>query len=193
MFYFLKKTEHSALVKKIQERFDKLEISFANLVIAFPLVVNLVFSYQFSYMFSPVENWKSVEEPGREEGLQELLQEIPENAAVSASQVFLPHLSHRQQLYTVPRISDADFIILHFCYTQVCNAWPLTPDMLGIFYLYLKAYPSFEAIKENQWGAVFRKVYPLDEEAVSSICSIFIKSSHLEPVHESYLLNSCER
>jgi len=193
MFYFLKKTEHSALVKKIQERFDKLEISFANLVIAFPLVVNLVFSYQFSYMFSPVENWKSVEEPGREEGLQELLQEIPENAAVSASQVFLPHLSHRQQLYTVPRISDADFIILHFCYTQVCNAWPLTPDMLGIFYLYLKAYPSFEAIKENQWGAVFRKVHPLDEEAVSSICSIFIKSSHLEPVHESYLLNSCER
>jgi uncharacterized membrane protein len=195
-FYFLKKAEHSALVKRTQKVLDGLEVSFTNLVIAFPLILNLVFSYQFTYMFSPVENWQSLEEPGRKEALQELMEEIPDDAAVSASQIFLPHLSHRQQLYTLPRINNAEFVILHFCRTEVCNAWPFSSDMLGIFYLYFKTYPVFEAVKENAWGAVFKRVKPFDEEvrkSLASICSTFIKSSHLEPIHENYFLESCNR
>ncbi len=196
MFYFLKRAERSSMIEKIQRKLNGVEVSFTNLVIAFPLILNLVFSYQFTYLFSPIDNWQSLGESGRKEALQELLQEIPKDAAVSASQIFLPHLSHRQQLYALPRISNADFVILHFCYTELCNAWPLSPDMLGIFYLYLRAYPVFAEVRENEWGAVFKRVEPLNEEireSLSSICFGFIKSSHLEPIHENYFLDSCNR
>lgn len=194
--YFLKTWNTYKFGQLLQKKISsKLKVSFPVLIITFPLVLSLVFSFRYSYILNPIEEWKSAKLPQREE-FEDLLKTIPADVKTCASQIFLPHLSQRQDLYLVPRIKDAEFIVLQFCPSEqkICNNFPIRRKQVRGLYIYLKNHPAFEIKKETQNAVVFERVVPFNEDLnkeLNEICALFIKNSYLEPVHLKYFLDNC--
>ncbi|MDP3093209.1 MAG: DUF2079 domain-containing protein [bacterium] len=201
--YLIKKLAENDIGGTPREKTNRLKLFFPRpimLFLVFPLVLNLVYSSQYSYLLSPFQEWKftSRESPSAPtEAFQELVDIIPKDvqAKVAASQVFLPHLNHRQNLYLLPRISDASFIIFNFCPKQPCNYWPIQTKNIIQLNNFLRNNPSFEVEKVNEAGVVFERKGPFTEKLrqdLAAFClSLISDQEHLHSSHKQYLLENC--
>lgn len=189
IFMAFKKIEEWEIKKRFPVKFSAL---LKNLIVIFPLIAILIWTFHFSYLFHYYSGFEEISnEPIIVEELNEIINLIPKDASVSASQIFLPHLSHRRNIYLLPRISDAKFIVLQKFST---NVWPLKSWQQEQFYLYLKDHSGFEIISENSSAALFERTVSSNQKLkkeFSEICLYFIKNSKLEPIHEEYLLENC--
>jgi uncharacterized membrane protein len=191
---FLAKAGEIKPLAGMQKRFERYNVSVVSCLVVFPLAVNLVYSGNYSYLFHPVDNWKSVNEPDLARAY-DLLDAIPQDASVSAAQVFLPHLSHRQNLYMLPRISDARFVAIHFCRTEVCNYWPMEKENIPLLRDYLLSSPAYAVRRENESGMVFERIGDYDQalkQANREFCVKTIEGVKLKLVHRNYLLKNCD-
>lgn len=178
----------------IQEKLERYNVSVISCLVVLPLAVNLVYSGNYSYLFRPVKNWESVNEPDLALTYG-LLDEIPQDASVAAAQVFLPHLSHRKNLYMLPRIGDARFVAIHFCRTEVCNYWPMKKEDIPLLRDYLSNNSAYAVRLENGSGMVFERIGDYDQalkQANREFCLKTIEGVKLELVHRNYLLKNCD-
>ncbi len=169
-------------------------------LIIFSLIFTFAYNYQFSFFFSPRDYSKEIRQAPKKE-FEELLLMIPDGAPVSASQIFLPHLSHRQNLYLIPRTSDAEFIIFHRTCVDfpsisetICNFWPLPEGQIRIFENYLRNHPAFKILKETPNAIIFERIIPQNPELkkeLSEFCAELIKASNLKYMHYKYMLKNC--
>ena len=107
LIHFLTSGKMAAWRSKAGELFGRVGVDFPIWVLAVVISVNLFYSYGYSYLLDPVYNWRSIDRQFKSERLA-LIAEVPATAIVSASSYMLPHLSQRQKLYILPRISDAE-------------------------------------------------------------------------------------
>ncbi len=187
--YFLKRKQ------KLPNTLKRYKVDFALVLVTVPLAFNLIYSAKYTYLLSPIKNWNSLKTNPKLEW-SSLLKEIPKNIPAAGTQIFLPHLSQRETLYQLPKINNAEYIILHTCPSkdQVCNNWPLKREQLHKLKKYFKENSAFEAVKETEHGAVFKRTGKLDnnlKQDLQEICAEYILNSYLEPMHRKYFLNSC--
>jgi hypothetical protein len=191
---FLARVKEIKPLAGMQEKLEGYSVSVVSCLVVFPLAVNLVYSGNYSYLFHPVKNWESVNEPDPALAYG-LLDAIPQDASVAAAQVFLPHLSHRKNLYMLPRISDARFVAIHFCRTEVCNYWPMEKENISLLRDYLLSNPAYAVKQENGSGMIFERIGdydPMLKEANREFCVKTVGSAKLELVHRNYLLKNCD-
>jgi len=191
---FLASEKMAAWRTKASELFGRIGIDFPIWVLAAAISVNLFYSYGYSYLLDPVYNWRSIDRQYKAERL-ELIAQIPAAAIVSASSYMLPHLSQRQNLYILPRISDAEYVIFDYCEENKCNYWPTGLDNMTEIHAFLEQNPLYRIKAENQAGIVFERTGPISESQRAELvnfCHKIIDQSELEPIHRQYLSVNCE-
>jgi uncharacterized membrane protein len=181
---------------QIKKRFsNEFLLFFRNLVLIFPFIAVLFWFLQSSYIFVlPHALQKTNGELIQIEEANNIIKLIPKSAAVATSEPFLPHLSHRKDIYLLPRISNAEYVLLHKV-SFLRKTWPLTISQQKELLIYLKNHPDFEIIAEGQSAILFKRTTPFNERLkneLAEICSHFIEeNSTLMLVHKKYLLNNC--
>ncbi|HOX29808.1 MAG TPA: DUF2079 domain-containing protein [Candidatus Paceibacterota bacterium] len=191
---FLVRAKEADFLAGFGNKLKRYNISLISCLVFFPLAVNLVYSANYSYLFHPIDNWNSVNEPEPELAYG-LLEAIPGGASVAASQVILPHLSHRKNLYMLPRIGDARFVAIHFCRTEVCNYWPMKKEDIPLLRDYLSNNSAYAVKLENGSGMIFERTGDYDQalkQANREFCLKTIEGVKLELVHRNYLLKNCD-
>lgn len=191
--YFLDSPRKSRAGSAIQSKFDKINLSFPIWVISLAMSVNLLYGYNYSYILDPVYNWKSVDHPDTAQ-MADLIDQIPADASVSASYFLLPHLSQRDNLYVLPRIGDARFVIFDYCESIACNYWPVNAKIMPQIRDFLSASPLFKIKKETRFGIVFERTGDIDAAAKSEMaafCRRTLEQAELQPIHRKYLLENC--
>jgi len=193
--YFLKEVNPSSLRRWIESIFAQINVSFPIWALSLAISVNLFFSYGYSYLLDPVYNWRSVNHQFKAE-MAELVGAVPKNAAVSASYFMLPQLSQRQNLYILPRIQDAEFVIFDYCQTEACNYWPTGSKNMPEIRAFLAQNPLYRIKTENRAGIVFERTGAIGDAQraeLAGFCQKIIGQSELEPVHRQYLSANCGR
>ena len=81
------------------------------------------------------------------------LREVPDNASVAAQNPFVPHLSHRSEVYLYPENPEADYIILN----SDLVSYPLTTASLEEYISQLRENEEFDLVFEKGNAVVFRR------------------------------------
>jgi|GEM_PF-984537 len=190
---FLAEKKYITRLAGVENKLRRYSATAVGWLVAFPLAVNLVYSGNYSYLFDPAANWNSVVDPDPA-ATKALMQAIPPEASVAASQVFLPHLSHRQNLYALPRMGDAQFVAVRACAAEPCNYWPMNKNDVPVLVARLKNDPAYSIKLENAAGIVFEKTGEYDTRLQNEnrqMCRQMIENAKLEPMHQNYMQKNC--
>jgi uncharacterized membrane protein len=191
--YFLKKPPVH-IFSNLQKKISKFGFSIIGAIVMLPLAANLVYSINYSYLFDPADNWRSVSDP-KAADKKFLLDAVPGGASVAAAQIFLPHLSHRKNLYILPRIGDAQFVVIHYCESDICNYWPMGKEDIGRLQSYLADNGHYVARVKNDAGIVFERTGEYSQALKnenSGFCRKIIEGAKLEDMHRGYLGKNCD-
>lgn len=193
-FHFADRVGNNSLLQKLAKLFDHIRVDLMAWAIAFLLAVNFFYTFGYSYLLDPVHNWNAISRPYGKETI-ELLAQIPSDAAVSASSSLLPHLSQRDKVYVLPKITDAEYVIFEYC-QDICGYWPVIgADNMRQVQDFLVNSLLYEKKFENQAGIVFKRVGDIDEargKELADFCQKIINQGELEPIHHQYFLRSCQ-
>ncbi len=85
--------------------------------------------------------------------IKRVMKLIPENANLSALNMFCPHLSFRKKIYQFPDISDADYILL----ADTPSAYPIKEEELQIKIQEYKQATDWELLSASKGIYLFRK------------------------------------
>jgi len=165
-FHFLEH-QNNKLGIKINQILKNIGINFLTWSLAFVIAVNFFYTYGYSYLFDVSHNWHTIAHPYPAQ-IQQLLAQIPSNATISASSTFLPHLSQRQKIYVLPKISDADYIIFEYCY-GICGYWPAVGvENIEEIRQFLINNPAYKVKLNNQAGIIFERINEINEDQKSN-------------------------
>jgi len=169
-----KEIQNSHIRRIFKQVFKARPPSFNAYIISFALIASIFVSFSMMLPFP-----HPLKVPGRtpEEPilLRSLIQDIPVHASISASQNVIPHLSQRESAYTIPKISDAEYVILHYpAYsTSAISQYTIKQK---IVFEYLESHPAYRIKKQNDAGFVFQRVNPYTQDVKDANQAVCFKA-----------------
>lgn len=130
-----------------------------NALALFVFLCSFTFMASNYFYASPLNNYLSISNfkiTDREKLANDVLKSIPGNASVTAQDVFVPHLSHRDSIRLYDgNFYQSDYIILSK--TPEYGSWPVSFNVINNQVANLKQNEEYVTLKENSKVILFKK------------------------------------